>query len=244
MNVVITQSMLFPWVGMLEQIRLADVVIHYDDVQFSKGSFVNRVQLKTPEGFNWMTVPLKKFSLGTAIQSIEVSHHSDWRRQHIDLVDRSLSCSPFFSDVIEMIQSCYQVNLTQNVGPLARASMFCLLDYFDLRKNKMFIDITTLKIAGTSSQRVLDTVKAVGGDTYITGHGAARYLDHVLFANEGIKVEYMDYQCKSYPQKHGDFTPYVSSLDLIANMGADGKTVICSGTKNWKDFIDERNREV
>jgi hypothetical protein len=244
MNVVITQSMFFPWVGILEQIRLADVVVHYDDVQFSKGSFVNRVQLKTPEGVNWMTVPLKKFSLGTAIQSIEVSQHYDWQQEHINLVDRSLSCSPFFFDAIELTQSCYQANSTNSVGSLARASMFCLLDYFNLRENKKFIDITELNITGSSSQRVLDTVKAVGGGTYITGHGAARYLDHLLFENHGIKVEYMDYQCKSYPQNHGDFTPYVSSLDLIANMGANGKSVICSGTKNWKDFIDERNREV
>ena len=39
MKVVITQSMLFPWVGMLEQIRLADILIHYDDVAFSEVVF-------------------------------------------------------------------------------------------------------------------------------------------------------------------------------------------------------------
>ena len=32
-NVVISQSMLFPWVGTLEQMLLADVFIHYDDVK-------------------------------------------------------------------------------------------------------------------------------------------------------------------------------------------------------------------
>ena len=47
--VVISQPMLFPWVGMFEQIRLADVYVHYTDVQFSKGSFVNRVQIKTAD---------------------------------------------------------------------------------------------------------------------------------------------------------------------------------------------------
>ena len=46
-TVVISQPMLFPWVGMFEQVALADVFVHYDDVQFSKGSFTNRVQLKT-----------------------------------------------------------------------------------------------------------------------------------------------------------------------------------------------------
>ena len=50
MKVVISQPMLFPWVGMLEQIMLADVFVHYADVQFSKGSFTNRVQIKDSTG--------------------------------------------------------------------------------------------------------------------------------------------------------------------------------------------------
>ena len=35
-----------PWSGLFNQIAMSDLFIHYDDVQFSKGSFVNRVQLK------------------------------------------------------------------------------------------------------------------------------------------------------------------------------------------------------
>ena len=42
---VISQPMYFPRVGMLEQIRLADHFVYYDDVQFSRGGFSNRVQL-------------------------------------------------------------------------------------------------------------------------------------------------------------------------------------------------------
>ncbi len=57
--VVISQPMLFPWAGMFEQIRLADVYVHYPDVQFSKGSFTNRVQVKTAGGSRWLTLPLR-----------------------------------------------------------------------------------------------------------------------------------------------------------------------------------------
>ena len=46
MKVVISQSMFFPWVDFLEQLKLADLNVFYDDVQFSKGSFTNRVRIK------------------------------------------------------------------------------------------------------------------------------------------------------------------------------------------------------
>ena len=71
MQIVISQSMLFPWIGLMEQIRLADVFVHYNDVQFSKGSFVNRVQIKTSQGTKWMTVPLENLHLGQRINEVK-----------------------------------------------------------------------------------------------------------------------------------------------------------------------------
>src|SRR5690606_29856763 len=68
--IVISQPMYFPWVGQLEQLRLADTFVFYDDVQFSKGSFSNRVQIKTEAGMRWMTVPLKDLHLGQLINGV------------------------------------------------------------------------------------------------------------------------------------------------------------------------------
>lgn len=239
MNIVITQSMFFPWVGMLEQIRLADIIVHYDDVPFSKGSFVNRVQLKESQGISWMTVPLKKFSLGTAINNIQVSKNHEWQKKNFDLLEKSLSTSPFYQDAVELVQSCYDSSDLTRLDSLAKTSMLFLLDYFHLRNNKKFVNAEDLGITGSGSNRVFNIVKKLGGTTYITGHGAANYLNHTLFEENEITVEYMDYKYCPYPQNHGNFTPFVSSLDLIANMGADGASMICSGTKNWKEFTNE-----
>jgi len=54
-RIVISQSMYFPWVGLLEQIRLAEFFVHYDDVQLTR-VFTNRVQVKTAQGSKWITV--------------------------------------------------------------------------------------------------------------------------------------------------------------------------------------------
>ncbi len=86
MKVVISQPMYFPWVGMFEQIRLADVYVHYGDVQFSKGSFTNRVQIKTAQGIKWLTVPLKDVSIGQVIDEVRINASVDWRRQHMDIL--------------------------------------------------------------------------------------------------------------------------------------------------------------
>jgi hypothetical protein len=47
----------------------------------------------------------------------------------------------------------------------------------------------------------------------------------------------MDYEKRAYPQLHGDFTPFVSALDLLANCGQAGRDVIAPRTLCWKDFV-------
>lgn len=236
MKVLISQPMFFPWVGMFEQIRLADVYVHYGDVQFSKGSFTNRVQIKTAQGIKWLTVPLQQVSLGQSIDEVRLDTRTDWRQQHMGLLKQAYAAAPYRKDMLALVDSVYQQSHA-SIGHLSRASLAACCRYYGLDAGRRFVEVEQLGIAGASSQRVCDIVKALGGTRYITGHGARNYLDHRLFEDAGIRVEYMDYQKRPYPQLHGEFTPYVSLLDLIANTGPAGIECIYSGTSYWKDFL-------
>jgi len=237
LKVVITQSMLFPWVGLLEQMRLADVFVHYDDVQFSKGSFTNRVQVKTAIGSRWMTVPLQDLKLGNVIDQVRIAPKAEWRDAHLALLAQSFRGAPYAQDALELAREVYD-KAHSSIGQLARSSMLALGRYFGLMEGKRFLDAKDLCIGGAGSSRVLDIVRAVGGTIYITGHGARNYLDHEQFDLAGIAVEYVDYCCHPYPQSHGPFTPYVSALDLVANCGLSGKDFFVSKTIPWREFLN------
>lgn len=239
-RIVISQSMLFPWVGLLEQVRLADVFVHYDDVQFSKGGFVNRVQIKTTEGVRWLTVPLASLHLGQRIDEVRIASPTHWRDAHMKLLQRSFAGAPFATDALELAEGVY-FNDYAHVGALARASLLALVRYFGLDADTRFVDAAELGIPGCSSERVLAVVRTLGGKTYITGHGASHYLDHLGFECQGVSVEYVNYRCLPYPQAHGAFTPYVSGLDLVANCGREGMRYIASDTLTWRDFLNERD---
>ena len=237
MNVVISQSMYFPWIGLLEQIKLADYFVHYDDVQFSKGSFVNRVQIKTPKGMQWLTVPLSDYHFGQKINEIQIKPTKDWRELHLDLLRNSFIDSPFASDAIQIAEKVLW-NDYSNLAEISRASLLALVDYFELEIKTRFIDVSELDINGSSTDRVLSIVKSLEGTRYITGHGASRYLNHDSFENEGIDIRYMDYSSIDYPQRFGEFTPYLSALDLVAQCGHEVIKYICPKTIPWKEFTN------
>jgi hypothetical protein len=234
--------MYFPWVGLLEQIRLCDVFVHYDDVQFARG-FLNRVQIKTDTGTRWITVPLKSLHRGQLINDTAIDNTKDWRNLHYELLKQSYRRAPFIKDMLYLVESVFSKEYPF-LHQLTRQSMISLANYFGLTQNKTFIDATELQITGSGSQRLHDICTKVGATAYITGHGAMNYLNHEIFETSNIAVKYMNYRKMPYPQLHGEFTPYVSALDLVANCGKAGIQVICSEAIYWKEFARATGRKI
>lgn len=236
-KIVISQPMFFPWVGMFEQIRLADVYIHYDDAQFPHGygnTFINRVQIKTADGIQWLTVPVVRKGIHS-IKDTLINDASDWRKKHLKTLYHAYGKCPFYKDLQNIVEDVY----THRFLTISELNIYALekvCSYFSISAQFKYSSHTHIEDV-KSSEKVLALVKAYEGDIYITGWGARYYLDHELFDRNGIRVEYMDYQKKPYLQKHGSFTPYVSVLDLIANQGKSGKDIISSSTIHWKEML-------
>lgn len=234
---VISQSMYFPWVGLLEQIRLADIFIHYDDVQYARG-FYNRVQIKTANGSKWLTVPLRDQHQGQRIDEVLIDDRTDWRTQHRDMLKQAYLKAPFREEMLTLVDQVFAKEYV-TLADLSRESILSLANYFGLTANTQFGNSAQMGVPGASSQRLHNLCLAAGATVYVTGHGARNYLDHELFEKSGIRVEYMKYRMIPYPQLHGEFTPYVTALDLIANCGKERTNVICSESIYWKEFLNE-----
>lgn len=234
-TVVISQPMYFPWVGIFEQIRLADVFVFYDDVQFARG-FINRVQYKTPEGTNWMTVPLRKHSRNTLICDVQIQEEIDWRRKHISSLQWSFQSAVFIDDALTLASDTLYLP-SQSFAEMLIEGIHRIREYFDIGGDCLYYKSSQLRIGGYKGERIKNIVKHFAGERYITGLGALTYLDHEDFETNNIEVQYMDYRKLVYPQKHGAFIPFVSILDLIANCGRNGRKYICSETVNWRELV-------
>ncbi len=233
-TVVISQPMFFPWVGMFEQLALADVYVHYDDVQFSKGSFTNRVQIKTATGSSWLTVPLDKSQHHPDIADLRAAT-GDWPTRHRDQFAAAYRGAPHLDEALGILEAEYAA-AERPLAELLMGSMERVGLRLGVLADTEVVRSSELGIDGHSWPRVLEVVQRFGGDTYVTGHGASRYLDSAAFEAAGVEVRYMDYAATPYPQLHGDFTPYVSVLDLVANVGADAPHYLAPRTVSWHDF--------
>jgi hypothetical protein len=242
MRVVISQPMYFPWPGHMEQIASADVYVFYDDVQFSKGSFTNRVKIRQSHGTQWLTVPLQKHPLTAQIREISVHDPDKVATSHAGTFGNAYRNAPWREDALNILQAAF-TTVDGNIAMLSAASTTSLSRYLGCSHTR-FEYSSKLAIPGCSWERVLRICQFFNATEYVTGHGALNYLDHAAFDAAGIQVLYADYSLAEYPQLGEGFTPYVSTLDLIAMTGPDARSYIRPTLVPWRDFQARRMKEA
>jgi hypothetical protein len=239
-TVVITQPMLFPWPGFFEQLALADTYIYLDDAQYSKGGFTNRVQILHNDTSKWLTIPLAGNGTFQRICDLTAAGE-EWRRRHRDFLRQAFSGAPFASSALSQLDRAYR---EAKLVDLLIASIEESAKALGIGQRRRVLKASDLLVDGRSWPRVLDLVLAVGGTRYLTGHGAANYLDHEAFEMAGVKVEYMRYSLGTWPRGGDNRTPYVSVLDLIAWTGPQAGSYLKPATLPWREFLSMQEREA
>lgn len=231
---VVSQPMFLPWIGLFEQIRLADVFVHYDDVQLPQGrSFISRVQIKSANGVSWLTVPIDRVKSGRLIMEVVTFDEQDWRSKHLKSIRHAYRQAPHFQPMFAFAEKLYGYP-SNGLGDFNIAATEQIAERLGLAPR--FMRSSSFAATGAGTERLVNLCEATNCDVYVTGHGALNYLEHEQFERKGITVRYMDYQKLPYPQLHGSFTPYVSILDAFANCGDDTQDLLCSEAVYWRDF--------
>jgi hypothetical protein len=84
----------------------------------------------------------------------------------------------------------------------------------------------------TGDERLIDLIKNVGGDFYLSGKGGANYQDESKFGSNGIELKYYDFKPPVYTQVWGDFIPALSIVDLLFNCGPNSKEIILNSGRD------------
>ena len=238
-KIAIMQPQYFPWPGFFELFLSCDQFVILDHVQIARG-FTNRVQIKTKSGPQWLTVPIVKTKRETSIIDAKASQEVDWQNKHRQLLIESYKMAPNAGDVLEIFDELVSKK-ELSISEIANSSTKLLLEYFGIANKSRIFKSSELQINASKSDLILDIVQLLGGSTYISGHGGIKYLDHLKFENNGIEIFYIDYRLTEYRQEFGAFNPFVSTLDVVANIGPEAKVFLNPITISWRDFIRRNN---
>lgn len=218
-KVAIVQSNYIPWKGYFDMIASVDEFILFDDMQYTRRDWRNRNQIKTPQGVQWLTVPVRV--KGRYLQTIRETEldGADWAASHWNSLKQNYSKARHFQEIAEWLQPLYQQEFYLLSG-LNRAFIEAVCRYLGI--GTTISSSWDYVLADGKTERLVDLCAQAGGGTYVSGPAARDYLVPEVFQAAGVKLEWFDYSgYPEYPQLWGDFVHGVSILDLLFNCGRD-----------------------
>lgn len=225
MKAAILQPNYLPWRGYFDIINKADVLIVYDDVQYTVRDWRNRNKIKTPTGLQWITVPVKHDHQNQLINQTRIDYSHDWRGTHERTILRNYSRSSYIDDVMKILIHAYEDSYLY-ISELNYRLINEICRYLGI--NTRICLSSEFNIHGVKTDRLIKLLKYVGADEYISGPSAKSYIDINQFRESKIKLHYMRYRYPEYSQSWSEFVDGVSIIDVIANNGMQSKDYINS----------------
>lgn len=234
MILTIHQPEHLPWLGFFNKMAYVDTFLLLDGVQFTKNNYQNRNKIMGTNGEQWLGVPVEtKGHIHSRICDMKISntYNAKWREKYLKTIEYAYKkhpyfkqCYPFFAELL----GCEHENLCE----LNIAIINFFLDLLEIKP--AIVRSSDLSLYGSKSDLILACCKAMRASVYVSGPSGRDYLNLSDFKDAGIEVVFNDFEHPTYPQyKRKEFTPYLSTLDLLMNVDYEEARDIVYKTKYW-----------
>jgi hypothetical protein len=212
--VSINQPAYLPWLGYIQRIIDSDVHVVLDHVTIGKDAMTNRNKIRTPNGTQMLTVPIKNRGGCVPIRDIEIADDPHWARKHLMAIRNNYARAPFFKRHIDFFDEIYSREWLF-LSPLLNETTQYFLDQWKITTPIKYS--SDLKPRGVKTALNLELCVANGATKYISGAMGVDYLDTTQFYERGIQVEFQDYKHPVYVQCWPGFESHLSALDALFN---------------------------
>jgi hypothetical protein len=204
-------------------IASVDEFILYDDMQYTRRDWRNRNQIKTPQGVQWLTVPVQvKGKYDQKIRDTEIDG-AEWALLHWKALVQNYRRAPNFIEVATLIEPLYLAETYTHISQLNRRLIEAVCDFLGIKT--VISNSWDYKLVDGKTERLADLCAQAGGTEYVSGPAAKDYVEEHMFTERGIKLTWFDYSgYPEYPQLWGEFVHGVTILDLLFNCGKSAHT--------------------
>lgn len=216
MVVAIHQPNFLPWCGYFAKLKAADVFVLLDNVPISKGSYTPRCQIRNGQGTQWLSVPVS-FRHGDLISSVRFVN-GRWADKHLKTLAQVYGRHPFFNEIMGLLEPAYK-----EPGDLLsefNIRLICSISQY-LGLPGEIVRGSHIAPSGEGDDRLIEIVRILGGDTYLSGKGGQNYQDPAKFAAADIQLVVRSYKPIPYSQGPEDFASGLSIADCLFNLGKE-----------------------
>ena len=213
-TVSIHQPNYLPYLGFFDKMSKSDIFVIYDDSQFNSRDYHHRNKIRTSEGWKWLTTPVVEEK--TSINKIKIKNIDNWENKHFTAIRANYLKSKYFSEYSDTMREIYNSKYEYLINLNVKLINF-IKECFEIKTKIIYS--SELLLRSKSTEKLIDIVKACGGDTYLSGIGGYNYINEGLFKEADIALVFQEFNHPIYNQRYPGFVPNLSAIDFLFNEG-------------------------
>jgi len=191
----------FPGLPFLALMQQCERFVLADTFQYSRQTFQNRAKLRNPNGWQWITVPLKGGQRGRPIAEMEIDNTVPWRGKHFRALSFNYRSAPYFEYYEDRLLDFFERDW-KRLGSLTAASVALVAHFLSLRTPELLSSVDEDFLGSESDELLLDSDPE---------------------KLKGVRLEFRE---PYYEQNFDGFEPGMSALDLLFNHGPNAKSIL------------------
>lgn len=221
------QPYLFPYLGYFQLIAAVDEFVLGDNLQYVKESWINRNRILVSRKEKLLTFPLKKTGHTARInEKFFVDHFDDEMGGVLEKIAVSYRKAPCYREVYPLLEHILRSE-ERNLARFAEHAITKLCAYMGIDTPIHTASRLGIGECSDKQDRVIRTVKKLGGTTYINPIGGVNLYDAEYFSNNGIELLFHRMGDVRYKQFGNAFFPGLSIIDvLMFNSQAEVKEML------------------
>ncbi|UJF23137.1 WbqC family protein [Shewanella sp. OMA3-2] len=218
MSFAVMQPYLFPYLGYYQLVNAVEKFVFYDDVTFIKGGYINRNNILSNGKAQRFTIPVPGLSSNTLINELNFDSNI---KKVLKTIEQSYKKTPYFEHVFPLIVSVLS-DENRRIDHICAKSISVVFEYLGINKDFYFSSELEYNRDLSAADKLIAMADVLKSNEYINSPGGKSLYDKKYFAENKIRLSFIEIEKYEYLQNTNEFIPHLSMIDvLMYNSKAD-----------------------
>lgn len=211
MKVGIMQPYFMPYIGYWQLMKTVDKYVIFDDVNFIKRGWVNRNNILNNGQKYMFSIALRAASQNKYFNEIYVLDDFVKFRKTL------MACykkAPYYTSVMPLMDEIFSFE-DKCLSHFLRNSFDIVLNYLNIQTTLLYSSDIRKDESKKGQDKILDICSVLGATQYINAIGGQELYEKEKFAENGIKLNFLQTEVVQYKQFENEFVPGLSMIDVL-----------------------------
>ena len=215
MKVAVMQPYFLPYIGYWQLVNAVHKFIVYDNIQFTKSSWIRRNRILVNGQAKMIALPVKKDSDYLDVRERYLAEtFPKIKKKILNQIRMSYQKAPEFNHVIPVITECLNYE-NKNLFDFIYHSIIKVLSYLGIDTEIIISSSLDIDHTLRKQYRIIKICKTLEGTMYINPIGGLDLYDKEEFQKKGIELRFIKTEFFNYNQFDYSFIPNLSIIDVM-----------------------------